>query len=64
MAFVRSTRLALARDRLQEGRPGATVTCVAQECGFDHLGRFSVAYAKRYGETPSETLRKKRRSKI
>ena len=61
MAFVRTTRLALAREILMQGAPGATVTHIAQECGFEHLGRFSVAYAKRYGEAPSETLKRARR---
>jgi AraC-like DNA-binding protein len=61
MAFVRAMRLELARDRLSTGEPGATVTRIAEDCGFNHLGRFSVEYAKRYGESPSETLKKARR---
>ncbi len=63
MAFVRATRLALAHDRLTEGEPGATVTRIAQESGFDHLGRFSLDYAKRYAEPPSVTLSKARRAR-
>lgn len=34
-----------------------TVTQVAIECGFAHLGRFSVSYRAAFGETPSQTLR-------
>lgn len=34
-----------------------TVTEVAIECGFWHLGRFSVTYRAAFGETPSQTLR-------
>ena len=29
---------------------------VALRCGFPHFGRFSIAYRRRYGETPSQTL--------
>ena len=61
MAFVRAARLELARDRLSTSEPGATVTRIAHDCGFDHLGRFSAQYAKRYGESPSETLKRTRR---
>ena len=31
---------------------------VAARCGFPHFGRFAVAYRRRYGETPSQTLRR------
>ena len=33
-----------------------SVTDIALRCGFTHLGRFSVAYRTRFGESPSETL--------
>lgn len=64
MAFVRMTRLAMAHAQLSNGVHGTTVTRIAQDCGIDHLGRFSLAYAKRYGETPSETLSKARRRNV
>ena len=32
------------------------VTQIALNKGFTHLGRFSVAYRRRFGESPSETL--------
>ena len=35
-----------------------TVTTIANDCGFWELGRFSVAYRKLFGESPSTTLRK------
>jgi len=63
LAFVRATRLALAHERLADGEAGATVTRIAQECGFDHLGRFSLDYARRYAESPSATLRKARQAR-
>jgi AraC-like DNA-binding protein len=34
-----------------------TVTMIANDCGFWELGRFSVAYRKLFGESPSTTLR-------
>ena len=36
---------------------GVTVTEVAQHWGFGHLGSFAVLYRKRFGESPSQTLK-------
>jgi len=33
-----------------------TVTRVASDFDFHHLGRFATAYRKKFGESPSETL--------
>lgn len=60
MAFVRAQRFELARRRLLAS-PGATVASIALECGFEHLGRFSVAYRARFGESPMETRRRAHR---
>lgn len=57
MAFLRERRLELARKRLMLSVPDTSVTDVALECGFRHLGRFSREYFKRFGESPSDTLR-------
>jgi transcriptional regulator GlxA family with amidase domain len=35
-----------------------TVSDAAGRCGFLHLGRFSVQYREKFGETPSATLRR------
>lgn len=40
--------------------PGETVTSAATECGFFHLGHFSMSYRRHFGELPSETLRRSR----
>ena len=42
----------LSKLRLEE----STVTQVALDNGFTHLGRFSVAFHQRFGEKPSERL--------
>jgi AraC-like DNA-binding protein/Flp pilus assembly protein TadD len=47
-----------ARRELLKGAPGERVMDVACRCGFQHFGRFSVEYRRRYGETPSQTLRR------
>jgi AraC-like DNA-binding protein len=47
-----------ARRELLQGAPGARVMDVALRCGFPHCGRFSVEYRRRYGETPSQTLKR------
>lgn len=52
-------RLDRARQLLLAG-PGATVTRIAFDCGFSHLGRFARAYRLTYGEAPSTTLRRAR----
>jgi AraC-like DNA-binding protein len=57
MAFLREQRLGLARTRLL-GSSKCSITQVAYDCGFEHAGRFSVLYRARFGETPSQTLRR------
>lgn len=56
MEFLRERRLLLAKERLEAANSTTQVTEVAYSCGFSHLGRFSQAYAKRFGEKPSDTL--------
>lgn len=57
MAYVRMARLERARQDLLGAPPGTQVTDVALRWGFNHVGRFSAAYRKRYGESPLQTLR-------
>lgn len=58
-AYVRDRRLERVRASLLDALPGegVRVTDVATRWGFGHLGRFASAYRKRFGESPSETLR-------
>lgn len=60
LSYLRQARLLRAREELLQGAPGASVACVAGRWGFEHLGRFAGAYRRRFGETPSETLRRSR----
>lgn len=58
MQFLKQRRLEKVREDLQLGGPGDTVTEAAIKWGFLHQGRFAHDYRRRFGETPSETLRK------
>jgi AraC-like DNA-binding protein len=58
MTYLQQVRLTRAHETLRGGDPAAiTVAEVAHRWGFAHLGRFASAYRKRFGESPSETLR-------
>jgi AraC-like DNA-binding protein len=59
MRYLRNARFAKAREALRRGRPDDSVTEIAMRCGFSHMGRFSVEYRRRFGEAPSETLRRR-----
>jgi AraC-like DNA-binding protein len=54
-------RLARVRQDLLRGGDGLTVADVAMRWGLMHTGRFAGAYRRKYGESPSETLRAYRR---
>lgn len=56
MQYLRDLRLDRARADLLAG--GHTVAGIALRWGFGHLGRFSADYKARFGEHPSETLRR------
>ncbi|MGZ5872131.1 MAG: PAS domain-containing protein [Bradyrhizobium sp.] len=58
MDFVKDTKLQKVRQRLVVPEPETTVTAVSLECGFSNLGHFARDYRKKFGELPSETLRR------
>lgn len=59
MSFLKTVRLERARAALQSGAQSrGTVTRVALEHGFAHLGQFAIEYKQRFGESPSETLQR------
>ena len=54
--YIVARRLAGARRALVAAKPGTTVTGIANDWGFWHLGRFSADYNRMFGELPSTTL--------
>jgi AraC-like DNA-binding protein/tetratricopeptide (TPR) repeat protein len=61
LALLRELRWTRARQALLHAPAHASVTEIATTWGFGHLGRFAVEYRRRYGESPSETLRRSQR---
>lgn len=59
MAYLQKLRFQAARDELAHAAPQTTVTDVALKWGFANLGRFSVSYRQMFGESPSETLKRR-----
>lgn len=58
LQFLRACRLDHAREILKASHPHeTTVTEVALDAGFMHLSKFAAAYKRRFGESPSVTLR-------
>ncbi|MGL3822923.1 helix-turn-helix domain-containing protein [Sphingopyxis sp. R3-92] len=61
VSYARGRRLDLVRLTLLSSDPATTqVTSVAMQFGFWELGRFAGAYRERFGERPSDTLRRGR----
>jgi AraC-like DNA-binding protein len=58
MAFVKEVRLRHAREKLQATDQNPSVTETAIACGFGNLGHFAKDYFKRFGERPSETVKR------
>lgn len=58
LAFLRELRLERAHQELLRGSQDASITEIATAHGFAHLGRFAIQYRRRYGESPSATLRR------
>ncbi len=57
-AYLRDARLLRVRRELERGGLGVTVAQSAYGHGFAHLGRFASQYQERFGERPSDTLRR------
>ena len=59
--YLKTVRLDAAHRDLAVAEPaGHSVAAIALDHGFSHLGRFSVEYRKRFGESPRETLRRRK----
>ena len=61
-AHLKTLRLDAARRDLNHAEAGTRVTDVALFWGFLHFGWFSHDYRRSFGETPSDTLRRARRT--
>ncbi len=59
MAFLKQVRLLRARNMLE--RANLSVTDTAFACGFSNLGHFARDYFKRFGERPSDTIKRSKR---
>lgn len=58
MSFLRLVRLQQVREALLQARHNATpinITRIALNAGFTHLGHFTQAYRRQFGETPTQT---------
>jgi len=55
-AFLRHIRLQKVRDGLLDANDQTTVTDLALQFGFFHLGRFSQYYKQQFAESPKDTL--------
>jgi AraC-like DNA-binding protein len=59
MAYLKWVRLARVRADLEAADPARdSVTEIATRWGFFHLGNFAADYQRRFGERPSDTLRR------
>ena len=55
--YLRLLRLHQFRERLLvAAATEASITELASELGFTHMGRLSAAYLKHFGEYPKETM--------
>lgn len=61
MEFLRNRRLDNARAALEKAADSSvTVTQIAHQWRLHHLGRFARNYKRRFGESPSTTLKRSR----
>lgn len=58
LSYFTNLRFELVHEALKKGSPRETVSRIATKWGFYQLGRFSVEYKRRYGESPSQTLKR------
>lgn len=58
--YLRDARLDRVREALVRADAEENVTTISLKWGFSHMGRFSLAYRARFGESPSRTLLRRR----
>lgn len=59
MGYLRNARFEKVHAALKRAEAGS-VTAIAMAWGFGHMGRFAVEYRRRFGESPSSTLKRHR----
>ena len=62
LGALQSIRLERAREEITGAGTGASVATIARRFGFTNAGRFTVAFRRRFAETPSEAMRRTMRS--
>jgi len=60
--FAKRVRLSRAREMLEQANENSSVVQIALKCGFQNPGHFARDYRNRFGELPSASLRRARRS--
>jgi AraC-like DNA-binding protein len=58
MSYLHDLRMAAAHRDLLGSDGKQVVADVALRWGFTHLGRFAAEYRKRFGQLPSQTLKR------
>jgi transcriptional regulator GlxA family with amidase domain len=57
MRYLKELRLDMVREALLQAEPHrASITNIAMDHGFHHLGHFCEDYQERFGELPRDTL--------
>jgi AraC-like DNA-binding protein len=62
MQFLKQLRLQRAHQDLCQGQPGTTVIDVMMRYGFVQGGKFAKVYQEKFGELPSQTLKRHRKA--
>ncbi|MBB2930612.1 anthranilate 1,2-dioxygenase regulatory protein AndR [Paraburkholderia silvatlantica] len=57
--YLRQLRLDHARQTIRATAAHVRIADIALDCGFTHFGRFAQSYRERFGELPSQTVRKR-----
>jgi AraC-like DNA-binding protein len=63
MVYYKLLRLNAVRAALKAAGPG-TVATVARQWGFHHLGNFAADYRRAFGESPSDTVGRRRSRRV
>lgn len=58
MQYLKEERMRILRRRLLLCDPSESVTRIAMECGFVHMGRLAAEYRRRFNENPSQTMKR------